>query len=1051
MPSDENNENNEIIQKGGEGMGTGAQIGIGVGIAAIIIILFVLVYLYNLDYVKELQEACVEMIRKELKMQMRLCLTYDLKISKTGEHHKHEFSKIFILNKLKNNYFFDKLTGDWNQKVSFKEIFEDTIIQEMLENKDINIKKEDIVKYIIFDIFFCSINDVILDEILNDFKENGLKDAKPKKDEKKAKAAIENAKALEDGETDETIIGESVTVESIKQQFENMDKNNDGKITSEEFKTWTKEQGEAGTGEAGPAGPAGEAGTGEAGPAGEAGTGEAGPGEAGPQVSKKKKKMQKLNKKIKLRILQRIGLRIKSLNIKKYINKTIATSENERDKPMTEISTPVPIKDKPTIGKILEILDDELDIFLGGEKKRPKTPTDEEKEQQKKYDDMKNTLKELASKEAIKEVHKKEMFNEEKKRKGVMYKIAIKGAKLAAGVLLNSWWKGKEGELSFNQNIIKAIFEVKNGELPEDIPKATYKDMEEKAKIKVTKKQKNSIKKAFDIQDKICKQLENVSQKVDKLEIEKIMASFTDDGTGADGAGEECEKDCQKNMYNNIFSSCDASLNGVDEKSDDKKTLIDICKEIVYLKPLNIGWGSSLKFSKKKNLYKTHATILDSKKIVCKEIFEALIEDVLTPLKEAIAEKFEEQTETCKAQLKAEVQEDENPETVKKGGARGGGLIGQGSFGCVFRPHIKCNNSKKKKNYVTKLIFEKNLYRIERELRITKKIMSIPNYQDFFAPIEEMCDANMSKFNETEKKNCKLLTKKNQKKYIKKIANIRFIEGDDILKTLKSNNQKDNFIYFLTMYEQILHSLQLLVNKKIVHYDIKPNNLIYNKKKNKTFIFDFGLSFDIENIINYKKTFYIEPHPAWTLWPVEVHYLGFIISKERKMFYYEINEFADEYTQKHWVFKKSNNLVTSVFLKSYKDKITKILNSYNKKDLNEIVHYIINYSWKTWDNYALNIMFFRFFSVINIIGFSNNNFYQEIFKLFNDNISPIPSERNSIKDTKKKFQNIKKLLTPQIFNQVSKNLNDYKIIIEKTLKDDYKKTISMGNKIRNLS
>ena len=155
MPSDENNENNEIIQKGGEGMGTGAQIGIGVGIAAIIIILFVLVYLYNLDYVKELQEACVEMIRKELKMQMRLCLTYDLKISKTGEHHKHEFSKIFILNKLKNNYFFDKLTGDWNQKVSFKEIFEDTIIQEMLENKDINIKKEDIVKYIIFDIFFA--------------------------------------------------------------------------------------------------------------------------------------------------------------------------------------------------------------------------------------------------------------------------------------------------------------------------------------------------------------------------------------------------------------------------------------------------------------------------------------------------------------------------------------------------------------------------------------------------------------------------------------------------------------------------------------------------------------------------------------------------------------------------------------------------------------------------------------------------------------------------------------------------------------------------------
>ena len=95
-------------------------------------------------------------------------------------------------------------------------------------------------------------------------------------------------------------------------------------------------------------------------------------------------------------------------------------------------------------------------------------------------------------------------------------------------------------------------------------------------------------------------------------------------------------------------------------------------------------------------------------------------------------------------------------------------------------------------------------------------------------------------------------------------------------------------------------------------------------------------------------------------------------------------------------------------------------------------------------------MFFRFLNVVNIIGFSNNKFYQELVKLFYNNISPIPYERNSIKETKKRFQNIKKLLTPRIFNQISKNLNDYKIIIEKTLKDDNKKTISIGNKIRNL-
>jgi hypothetical protein len=204
MPFDENDENDEkdeiIIQSGGE-LSTGAKWAIGLGVGVPLgIIIGVLLYLYNMDHIKELQEACVEIIRKELKMQMRLCLTYDLKISKMKgnmggwtkpKHHNHDFSKIFILNKIEKNYFFDKLNGEWNKGVSFKTIFEDNIIQKMLQNNKIKINKEAIVKYIIFDIFFSSINDVIIDEILNDFKKNGLKDAKPKKNQKKDKALKE--------------------------------------------------------------------------------------------------------------------------------------------------------------------------------------------------------------------------------------------------------------------------------------------------------------------------------------------------------------------------------------------------------------------------------------------------------------------------------------------------------------------------------------------------------------------------------------------------------------------------------------------------------------------------------------------------------------------------------------------------------------------------------------------------------------------------------------------------------------------------------------------
>ena len=160
MPFDEN-----IIQTGGE-MSSGEIVGVTLTAAygaPILIIMAVLLVLYNLDHIKKLQEACIEIIKKELKMQMRLCLTYDLKISKGSGpswlrqppwYHNHDFSKLFILNKIEKNYFFDKLNGEWNKGVKLETIFKDETIQKMLQNKKIELKKEAIIKYIVFDIFF---------------------------------------------------------------------------------------------------------------------------------------------------------------------------------------------------------------------------------------------------------------------------------------------------------------------------------------------------------------------------------------------------------------------------------------------------------------------------------------------------------------------------------------------------------------------------------------------------------------------------------------------------------------------------------------------------------------------------------------------------------------------------------------------------------------------------------------------------------------------------------------------------------------------------------
>ena len=69
-------------------------------------------------------------------------------------------------------------------------------------------------------------------------------------------------------------------------------------------------------------------------------------------------------------------------------------------------------------------------------------------------------------------------------------------------------------------------------------------------------------------------------------------------------------------------------------------------------------------------------------------------------------------------------------------------LLSQGGFGCVYHPGIKCDGSKDKKNFVSKL--QINNYASFNEIEIGKIIEKIPNYELFFLPIIEYCKINIA-------------------------------------------------------------------------------------------------------------------------------------------------------------------------------------------------------------------------------------------------------------------------------------------------------------------
>ena len=71
----------------------------------------------------------------------------------------------------------------------------------------------------------------------------------------------------------------------------------------------------------------------------------------------------------------------------------------------------------------------------------------------------------------------------------------------------------------------------------------------------------------------------------------------------------------------------------------------------------------------------------------------------------------------------------------------GGDLIGSGSFGCVFKPALKCQDKKSVSDkYVSKILFGDNSkYETKEELKINKLIKSINGYEKWAYVWDKYC------------------------------------------------------------------------------------------------------------------------------------------------------------------------------------------------------------------------------------------------------------------------------------------------------------------------
>lgn len=331
--------------------------------------------------------------------------------------------------------------------------------------------------------------------------------------------------------------------------------------------------------------------------------------------------------------------------------------------------------------------------------------------------------------------------------------------------------------------------------------------------------------------------------------------------------------------------------------------------------------------------------------------------------------------------------------------------IGEGGFGCVFHPDVSCKGeSGKDEKHVSKI--QKKGNTSDNELKISERIRKIKGYDKFFAPIISSCDIGLSRINEGLISQCEAF----ESHHIGTDYNImkmKFINMTSLSDIIRKGSKEHMFSSFFSSYRYLLTTLKLLQEQELVHFDLKGDNVIFDKDLGVPIVIDFGLSFHFPKKINktameklYSNVFYVYA-PEYYVWPIEVHFVNYMIYTLETPTMESILMLCKDYVDNCSPFR----IFSAQFKRRYAETAATFLKQFINKPREETMEKIINYS-NTWDNYAISLMYLRLLQSMYPKGFTKNNLIIEFSQLLLMNCHPDATQRFTIQKTKSKFEKL---------------------------------------------
>lgn len=181
-------------------------------------------------------------------------------------------------------------------------------------------------------------------------------------------------------------------------------------------------------------------------------------------------------------------------------------------------------------------------------------------------------------------------------------------------------------------------------------------------------------------------------------------------------------------------------------------------------------------------------------------------------------------------------------------------VIGEGTYGCVHKPSLKCNTSKKI-NYTNKISKLMSKKAADEEIKEYLKINKLDKDNNHYLGMPSKCLIKQNKETVDEIKKC---TKSSN--FLKNTNNLRLLVMNDGGINLSDifNNEFINYsieekihiseLIIIFMYD-IFNNLLFFNKKELYHRDIKLENIVFNINEKKINIIDFGLMNSMDDIL----------------------------------------------------------------------------------------------------------------------------------------------------------------------------------------------------------